>query len=561
MQQCRTGLYVHCIDIRSTCNSLNRSQVKGRNPSASMANGAESAERGLQSYDLCVIGGGSGGMAAAKEASKLGKQVLLLEYGAPSPGGTLYGPSAFGCCVTAGCVPKLLCHFAACTGESIVHDASPCGFGSAACTSDGVSFDWATLIKNVHSIIKKLRFEYRKSLSSARVQHITARGWLDGPEKVSFSRHKDGSVGTVHANNVVIAVGGRPDVPNIIGSELGITSDDLFWLQQSPGTTLVVGGSYVALECAGFLNGTMHNVTVAVRSTALRGFDRECADKVVKLEREAGVKFHFGVQPERIDKSTSTSRKAVTFSDGSVEHFDTVLFATGRTAATSSMQLERAGVRLGRKGKVVGDINGNTDAPNVFAVGDVLENNFELTPVAIKQGELLARRMFSTQAEAADAYMSHEFVPTTIFTPIEYGSVGLSEEDAYHKYGSEDVEVYLSEFASLESMLAQRKRASHTISEEEEEMMDVERSPECLVKIICLISQQERVVGLHFVGPKAGEVVQLGAVALRKSATKKDLDETIAIHPTCAEAFTGLSVTRRSGQTYASAGCGGGRCG
>ena len=505
-------------------------------------------------YDLVVIGGGSGGMACAKEASRLGARVLLLEYGAPSHRNTPYGPGAWGCCVTAGCVPKYLFHQSALLGESLDLDSRPSGW----CSSSS-SFDWNTLASNVQSTIKKLRFEYRKSLSSSGVEHIIAKAWMHSDTCVRFRRNKDNSESSVDCKNVLISVGGRPEVPGsdaLPGAELCITSDDLFWMKSSPGKTLVVGGGYVALECAGFLNGTHHEVTVAVRSVALRGFDRQCADKVVQLEREAGVKFRFGTELRRIDLCDNDRRK-VTFSDNTIEVYDTVMLALGRKPATSELQLERAGVQLSFKGKVVGDLSGRTHAPHLFAVGDVLDGNFELTPVAIKQGELLARRLFGSSTEE----MSSKLVPTTIFTPTEYSKCGLSEEEAYEHYGYDDVEVYLSEFQSLEMMLTQRRRAPQTITEEQEEVMDVERSPECLAKVVCLRSQNERIIGLHFIGPKAGEVMQMGAVAMRMGATKAALDDSIAIHPTIAEAFTGMSVTRRSGKSYTGGSCGGGKCG
>eukprot|EP01068_Selenidium_serpulae_P007957 Selendium_serpulae@DN4850_c0_g1_i2.p1 len=291
--------------------------------------------------------------------------------------------------------------------------------------------------------------------------------------------------------------------------------------------------------------------------------------------REKGVRFMGPITPEKMwksgDKISVQFNAEVPGRPGVVEEFDTVLYATGRTADTKALNLSAAGVESLANGKIdtashraaltasadKAPPNSNmeqTNVPHIFAVGDVLDKCPELTPVAIHAGELLAERLFGTSTEKMD----YDLVPTTVFTPAEYGAVGLSEEEAIERYGADDIEVFLSEFDNLEATASHPPKAKQCQADE----YDVQMSPSCFSKVVCQKSKKMKILGLHFIGPSAGEVLQGFALALRLGATKADLDKTIGIHPTAAESLVGLEITKASGVSFrAAGGCGGGKCG
>lgn len=516
---------------------------------APMAPSGSSSRSGTPAatYDLCVIGGGSGGMAAAQEAARLGARVALFDYVKPSTQGTQWGVG--GTCVNVGCVPKKLMHYAGLLGAA-QHDARHFGWQLP---EAGTQHDWGTLVEAVQNQVHQLNFSYRVGLRTAGIEYINALAKFASPHEVAYTNK--GEECLLRASKYIIAVGGRPLVPDDVAGarEHAITSDDIFSLARSPGKTLIVGGSYIALETAGFLHELGYPVTVAVRSILLRGFDRQCSEKVGALMVAAGVPMTYSNLPARIAK-TDAGRLSVTFRDGAQDEFDTVLYATGRSPDTSGLALDVAGVKIDARGYIVIDAAEATSVPHIFAIGDTAKGRPELTPVAIRAGELLARRLFAGSSQLFD----YNFIPTTIFTPIEYGFVGLSEEAAIEKYGAEGVETYLYEWTTLELQAAHREKA---VAVRENEY-DVDFPAVCLGKLVCAKAEDERVVGFHFVGPNAGEVTQGFALSLRLGATKRHFDELVGIHPTDAEAFTSMTVTRSSGLSWLSAGgCGGGKCG
>ena len=265
------------------------------------------------------------------------------------------------------------------------------------------------------------------------------------PHTIEYTLKGETGVRRLTANKIVVAVGGRPMVPHDIpgAREYAITSDDIFFLPKPPGKTLCVGGSYIALECAGFLTELGYDVTVAARTSLLRDFDRHCADKVQSIMVDLGTNIMIGFQPTAISKLQS-GKLQVEFAETAnmtqgrkkVELYDTVFFATGRTPDLTGLGLEAAGVMTSPTGKIPIQ-DERTNISNIFAIGDVCEGKQELTPVAVRAGELLARRLFA----GADLKMDYDMVPTTVFTPVEYGSVGLSEERAIEIYGLDDIEV------------------------------------------------------------------------------------------------------------------------
>jgi thioredoxin reductase (NADPH) len=503
--------------------------------------------------DLAVIGGGSGGMSCAKKAAELGANVILFDYVKPSTQGNTWGLG--GTCVNVGCVPKKLMHFAGLLRHGI-QDAEAMGWGI-----NDVQHDWSTLVESVTNHVQMLNFRYRTGLKNKNVRYINALAEFGANSNTVVYREKgkEGEPKSIRARYVVLAVGGRPLVPSTIPGaiEHAITSDDIFTLERPPGKTLCVGGSYIALECAGFLTELGYDVTVAVRTKViLRGFDVQCATKVGDLMDSVGTKMLYDTVVNKISR-TPDGKFIVALEDTAngneyTQKFDTVFFATGRYPDVKGLNLHNVGIETNAaSGKVKIDSFEQTTAANVFAVGDICEGKLELTPVAIKCGELLAKRLFGGSSQC----MRYDLVPTTVFTPFEYGSIGMTEEEAIKRYGEEDIEVYLSEFTTLELSAVHRHKHPRHGSDED-------LGHNCLSKLVTVKSENERVVGFHFVGPNAGEITQGFALAVKMGATKADFDDLVGIHPTDAESFCQLSITKRSGVDFGAAGgCGGGVCG
>jgi thioredoxin reductase (NADPH) len=381
-------------------------------------------------FDLVVIGGGSGGLACSKEAKNLGAKVAVLDFVKPSSHGSKWGLG--GTCVNVGCIPKKLMHQAALLGESY-HDATA-GFGwevAGAGPDAKLVNNWEVMRERVQDHIKGLNFGYRVQLREQGVQYLNKLGKFTGPNTLECIDAK-GRSKTITAARFVIAVGGRPTPLSCPGGEFAISSDDLFSLEKSPGKTCVVGAGYVALECAGFIAGLHQgDVTVLVRSIPLRGFDRDIVEKVQSYMEGHKIKIVSPVTPTSIEKLPS-GQLQVQFSNGESDTFDTVLCAVGRSADTSSLGLETVGVTTNSNNGKISCKNEQTNVPHVYAIGDVVANAPELTPVAILAGKLLARRLFGDSTEV----MNYKDVATAVFTPLEIGTVGLSEEDAITKYGA-----------------------------------------------------------------------------------------------------------------------------
>lgn len=459
-------------------------------------------------YDLIVIGGGSGGMSASKQAASLGAKVLLFDYVKPSTQGSTWGVG--GTCVNVGCVPKKLMHYAGLLGQGF-HDSKELGWETGP-----IKHDWNHLVKQVQNHVRMLNFRYRVGLRSKDVTYINSLASFVDRNTIAYL--DKGSEKRVTAKNIIIAVGGRPSLPTEIPGavEYGITSDDIFSLKKAPGKTLVVGASYIALECAGFLTELGYDISVAVRSTLLRGFDRQSAEKIGTFMEEFGTKFLYNTIVKSIEKNSSGQLQVkiqdIKTKEEKIELFDTVLFATGRHADIQKLNLQSTGVNVHPTTGKIPVINEVTNIPNIFAIGDVCEGTPELTPVAIKAGELLAKRLYGKSSKLMD----YKLVPTTVFTPIEYGKVGYSEEEAIEKFGAENVEVFLSEFTTLEVSAVHRTKRQSSSHQSEvkggEEVMGEEAGPNCLSKLVCLKNQNNKVIGFHFVGPNAGELTQVSLI-------------------------------------------------
>jgi len=478
-------------------------------------------------YDLIVIGGGSGGLSTGREAAKLGAKVAILDYVKPSPAGSKWGLG--GTCVNVGCIPKKLMHNAALLAE---HNHASASYGWE---GQSVTHNWETLRQNVQDHIKGINFGYKVALREEGVTYINKLGKFVDNHTLECIDAK-GKVVNITGARFVVAVGGRPVPLSCPGGEHAITSDDLFMKKDAPGKTCVVGAGYVALECAGFLTALKQgDVTVLVRSILLRGFDREVVTKVEQIMGQQGTKIRTGVLPTSIEKLAS-GKLLVTMSDGDSEEFDTVLVATGRYMDLDGLAIgagSNVPLKTGKNGKLICN-NEQTSIPNIYAVGDIVENAPELTPVAIKAGHLLSHRLFGNSTEL----MVYKNVATTVFTPLELGTVGLSEEEAQEKYGEENVDCYVSSFQPLEwSVVA--------------DWADLR----CIAKVVVDKGNNNKVLGIHIGSPNAGEIIQGFGVAFRKGLYHQDLLDTVGIHPTIAEELVGLTISKSSGESTEKTGC------
>lgn len=436
-------------------------------------------------YDLFVIGAGSGGVRAARMAAGFGARVAVAED--RYLGGT---------CVNVGCVPKKLYVYAAEFGKGF-KDAE--GFGW---DSGEPAFDWATLRDNKKTEIARLNAVYRNILGGANAELIDARARILGPHRVEVGGRE------VSAEKILIATGGWPYVPEFPGSEYAVTSNEIFDLEYFPGRLLVVGGGYIAVEFAGIFNGLGADVTQLYRGPLfLRGFDEDVRRHAAQEIAKSGVDLRFETEVESI--SPGAGGLEVSLTTGGTLEADAVLYATGRKPNLGGLGLENVNVALDGDAIRV-DAFFESSEPGIYALGDVT-GGMELTPVALAEGMAFARRQFGRQ-EASPEY---DFIPTTVFCQPNIGTVGFTEAAALEEFG--DLEIYKSDF----------KPMKHTLSGRDE------RS---LMKLI-VDRASDRVVGVHMVGPDAGEIMQGIAIALKAGATKAVFDNTLGIHPTAAEEF------------------------
>ncbi|CAK92801.1 unnamed protein product (macronuclear) [Paramecium tetraurelia] len=464
------------------------------------------------SYDLFVIGGGSGGLASSKAAAQLGKKVALADYVVPSPHGQTWGVG--GTCVNVGCIPKKMFHFAAQLGD-YRQDQGKVGWSGI---NENGSHDWNKLVQVVSNLILRLNRMHENNLKIAGVQYINSLARLVDPNTIELTDQK-GQKSTVTAEKIIVSVGARPKSYEGLDPQNYITSDDLFWMRRPPGKSLIIGGSYVALECAGFLNGLGFDTQVLVRSKLLRKFDQQYAQFVGQYMVERGVKFHYGCTPSKIEGQT------VTWKDKNgkeqSEKFDTVLMAISRQANTQNLGLERVGIQTDQDQKIIVNKYDQTSCPNIYAVGDCVSGKLELTPTAIMAGRKLIRRLYQGSSDIMD----YRDVATTVFTPLEYSCIGLSEEKAVEMYGKDNLKIFENVF----------KPVTWNISA---------RNPSICQGKLIVRKDNDQIVGFHYIGPEAAEVTQGFAVAIRMGATKSDFDSTVGIHPSAAEEMVQMKKFR-----------------
>jgi glutathione reductase (NADPH) len=441
-------------------------------------------------FDLLVIGGGSGGVRAARMAAQRGAKVALVE--AQAMGGT---------CVNVGCIPKKLYSYAAHFAESF--EASH-GFGWV---GPAPVLDWSVLKANRAREITRLNGIYLQLLKGAGVQII--EGWAtlaDAHTVVVGAQH-------FSAKNILIATGGKPSVPDIAGRELVITSNEIFDIDPFPKRLLVVGGGYIACEFASIFKGLGAQVTQLYRGAqVLRGFDEEIRGFIAAEMVKAGVDLRLNADVASIVKIASGL--LVTLQDGSTVEADAVLYATGRVPLVAGLGLQALGIAQKPDGAILVNDNYQTSLPHIYAVGDVTAR-VQLTPVALGEAMVVVDHLLGAAAGKAPRSMSYDFIPTAVFTHPNIGTVGLTEAQARERFGA--VRVFKSEFKAL----------MHTLS----------GSSERTFMKLLVDEASDRVVGLHMVGAEAGEIVQGFAVAMKAGATKAVFDSTIGIHPTAAEEF------------------------
>ncbi len=438
-------------------------------------------------FDLITIGGGSGGLAAAQRAAEYGAKVALIE---PAPLG--------GTCVNVGCVPKKITFNAANLAHAL-RDARDYGFDL---TVRG--HDWAAFVAKRQAYVQRLNGIYERNLSKKGIAHVAVRGRFTDPHTVEAG----GRVLT--GKHIVVATGGRPTVPGIPGHELGLVSDDFFQLTSRPQRVAIAGSGYIAVEFAGALRALGSDVTLLVRQdSVLRHFDEYLQQGLLRALAEDGIRVVGQATPSGLTRSGSGL--ALATADGRNHGpFDAVFWAVGREPWTADLNLQAAGVRTDTRGFITTDDFQATSVPHIYALGDVTGRE-ALTPVAVAAGRRTADRVFGGMA---GRHLDYTNIPTVIFSHPPVGTCGISEATARERYG-DGVKIYTAEFVPLYNSITDHK-------------------PKTRMKLVTA-GEDEKVVGCHIIGPGADEMLQGFAVAMHMGATKRDFDDTVAIHPTAAE--------------------------
>lgn len=453
-------------------------------------------------FDLLVVGGGSGGIATAARAAMHGAKVALAEP--RELGGT---------CVNRGCVPKKAMWYGAEIAQ-MIRWAPDYGF-----TVEQNGFDWRQLKAARNRYIQNIHGFYQRYLEGLNITHLRGYASFIGPKQMRVGDIE------VEAEHIVLAPGGRPARPKIPGSELGITSDEFFELDEQPGKVLVVGSGYIAVELAGVLNSLGSEVSLAVRKEQiLRSFDPLLGETLMAQMQQDGIQVYTLHVPQWVKQENG--KLTVCFQTGpesceQYQGFDTVIWAIGREPATGDLNLAVTGVKVDGRGYIPVDDYQNTNVPGIYAVGDVT-GRAQLTPVAIAAGRRLARRLFNGEA---GLHLDYSLIPTVVFSHPPIGTVGMSEPEAVARFGENSVKTYTSSFTPMLSALTRHPQPAR-------------------MKLVCRIdpdapedTSRQKVVGLHVIGTGADEMLQGFAVAIGMGATKADFDNTIAIHPTAAEEF------------------------
>ena len=445
----------------------------------------------MREYDIIAIGGGSGGSATMNRAAMHGAKAAVIE-------GNIIG----GTCVNVGCVPKKVMWYGAQVSETLKNYAADYGY-----TIGETSFDFKTLRKNREAYIERSRQAFSNNFNRNGVDYIEGYARFVDKNTVEVNGEH------IRAKHIVIATGSYAFIPNVPGSELGGTSDDVFAWEELPESVSIIGAGYIAVELAGVLHALGVKTDLFVRKGGpLRGFDQGIVEVLVEEMKKNGQPLHTHKVPQKLEKLDNGDIQ-IHFEDGTTHTSQKVIWAVGRKANIHQLNLEAAGVELTERGFIQVDEYQNTTTPGIYALGDV-SGEKELTPVAIKAGRTLAERLFNGKT---DAKMDYELIPTVVFSHPAIGSIGLTQEQAEAKYGVENIKVYQSTFAGMYSAITVHRQMTK-------------------LKLITL-GEEEKVIGLHGIGGGIDEMIQGFAVAVKMGATKADFDATVAIHPTASEEF------------------------
>ena len=446
-----------------------------------------------EDVDFLVIGGGSGGIAAARRAAQHGARTALIE------GGRLGGT-----CVNVGCVPKKVMWNASRLAE-MLDDAPGYGF-----SIDQSRFDWPSLKSARDAYISRLNGIYQRNLDQAGVETIAGWARFEGPHDIRVADRK------IHAKHVLIATGGIPTIPALSGAELGISSDGFFALEAQPARVVIVGAGYIATEFAGVMNALGSEVTLILRKdTVLRAFDHTLREVVMSEMHTSGIRILPQTQIDQII-SGNDARLRIECTGESLDSIDCLIWAIGRESNVTGLGLTEAGITTDDDGFIPTDPFQNTTTENVYAVGDVTGRQ-ALTPVAIAAGRRLADRLFDNQP---DAHLAYDNIPSVIFSHPPIGTVGLTEHEAISTFGEHNINIYQNRFTDMYHAMTSRK-------------------PPTIVKLVTT-GADEKIIGCHVVGHGADEIIQGFAVAVKMGATKSDFDNTVAIHPTAGEELVTL---------------------
>jgi len=439
-------------------------------------------------FDLFVIGAGSGGVRAARISASHGAKVAVAEE--YRVGGT---------CVIRGCVPKKMLVYGSHFAEDL-HEADRFGWDIT-----GATFNWPRLRDIVQEDVTRLEGLYGQTLASHNVEVFTERAVISGPNEVTLASGKK-----VSARYILVATGGWPVGAGCEGAELALTSNEIFHLEEKPEKIIIVGGGYIANEFAGIFDAFGSDVTVANRSDViLRSYDQEIVGKLQEMASNKGIDYRLNASLTKIEEREGGG-VIVHFDDGKApQEADVIMVATGRVPNVSGLGLETVGVETDKVGAIIVGDDNKSSVDSIYAVGDVT-NRVQLTPVAIREGHAFADSVFGNNPRTID----YSAIPSAVFSSPPIAAVGLTEQEARAQYG-EDINIYRSDFRPMKNVVSGREERG-------------------LYKMITA-GAEEKVVGLHMIGPEASEILQAAAIAVKAGLSKQHFDDTVALHPSMAE--------------------------
>ena len=437
-------------------------------------------------YDLFVIGAGSGGVRASRVAAAHGARVAVAEE--HRIGGT---------CVIRGCVPKKMFVYGAHFAEDL-HDAARFGW-----TLGETTFDWKVLRDNINADVDRIEGLYTNTLENNKVEVFRERATVSGANEITLASGRK-----VSARFILVATGAWPVVPKVPGAELGITSNEVFYIDDLPKRVVIAGAGYIANEFAGIFHALGSKVIVVNRSDQiLRGYDEQIRDRLFQISTQKGIEFIFNAAFKQIDRQDDGSL-CIQFEDHEQCTTDLLLYAIGRTPKIDGLGLDSVGVAIDDKGAIVVDEDNRSSVPSIYAVGDVT-NRIQLTPVAIREGQAFADTVFGNKPHRID----YANVPNAVFSSPPMAGVGLTEKQAHEQFGAP--KIFTSDFRPMRSILANRNERA-------------------LYKLV-VHPDTDVVLGVHMIGPDAPEILQVAAIAVKAGLTKAQFDDTVALHPSMAE--------------------------